>query len=574
MIKLFRFLKPFKLHVALVLILIFLQTMANLYLPTLMSDIVDTGIVKGDVAYIVKIGLFMLLVACLGSVFSVSASYFSSRAATGFGKLLRRNMFTHVEHFSLQAFEKIGTASLITRTTNDITQIQQVMAVMMRIMVMAPLMCVGGILMAVSKDAKLALILIAVVPILSLLIFMITRKGMPLFKALQKKLDGLNLILRERLTGIRVIRSFHRDEHEMDRFDEANHDFAGTAIKVNQIMATMFPVMMLTINFATIAIVWFGSIRIDHGSIQVGDMMAFIQYAMQIMFSLMMMMMFIMIPRASVSAGRVNEVLDTVAEIKDPENPKKPDSRNGQVAFRDVTFRYPGAEQPVLSGISFDANPGEVTAIIGGTGSGKSTLAQLIPRFYDVESGSVIVDGLDVREMTQEHLREKIGFVPQKAVLFTGSVAENIRYGNETATVQEVRHAAEIGQADDFISEMKDGFESAITQGGSNLSGGQKQRLAISRALVKKPDIYVFDDSFSALDYKTDAKLRTALKEETAGATVLIIAQRVSTIMNADKIIVLDEGKISGVGKHRELLESCEVYKEIVSSQLSEEEIA
>lgn len=575
MIKLFRYLKPFRIHVAFVLVLIFLQTLANLYLPTLMSDIVDTGIVNGDVGYILKIGGVMLLVACLGSVFSVSASYFSARAATGFGKLLRRDMFTHVENFSLQAFEKIGTASLITRTTNDITQVQQVMAVMMRIMVMAPLMCVGGILMAVSKDAKLSLVLVSVVPVLSLFIFMITRKGMPLFKALQKKLDGLNLILRERLTGIRVIRSFHRDEHEMNRFDEANNDFAGTAVKVNQIMATMFPVMMLTINFATVAIVWFGSIRIDHGDLQVGDMMAFIQYAMQIMFSLMMMMaLFIMVPRASVSAGRINEVLQTVPEVTDPENPKEQGVKNGKVVFRDVSFRYPGAEQPVLTNISFDASPGEVTAIIGGTGSGKSTLAQLIPRFYDVESGVVSVNGLDVRQMTQEHLREKIGFVPQKAVLFSGSVIENVRYGKESASEQDVRYAAQIAQADGFISEMKDGYQSVVTQGGSNLSGGQKQRLSIARALVKRPEIYVFDDSFSALDYKTDAALRKAMIEETEEATVLIVAQRVSTVMDADKIIVLDEGEISGAGTHQELMESCEVYQEIVASQLSEEEIA
>lgn len=573
--KLFRFLKPFRISVMLVLILIFLQTLATLYLPTLMSDIVDTGIVNGNVSYILKVGGLMLLIAAAGAFFSVCASFFSSKAAMGFGKLLRNEVFTHVENFSLQAFDKIGTASLITRTTNDIMQVQQVFAIMMRMMVMAPMMAIGGILMAVSKDAKLSLVLIVVIPVLASVILLITRKGIPLFKALQKKLDQLNLILREGLTGMRVIRSFNRIDYERTRFDGANRDFAGTAIKVNQIMSSLMPVMMLAMNLSTIAIVWFGSIRISNGYLQVGDLMAFIQYAMQIMFSLIMVsMMFVMIPRASVSAGRINEVLDTVAEITDPEHEKKPDGRSGYVAFQNVTFSYPGAEKPAISNVSFNANPGEVTAIIGGTGAGKSTLISLIPRFYDIDSGNILVDGVDVRDMTQENLRAKIGFVPQKAVLFTGSVAANIRYGKEKAPEDEVRHAAEVAQAADFISEMKDGFDSVIAQGGSNVSGGQKQRLAIARALVKRPEIYVFDDSFSALDFKTDAKLREALKNETADSTVLIVAQRVNTVMNADRIIVLEEGRIAGIGKHRELLETCDVYHEIVSSQLSEEEIA
>lgn len=446
---------------------------------------------------------------------------------------------------------------------------------MLRMMVMAPLMCIGGIIMAVSRDAKLSLVLVVSLPVLFIAILLVQRKGIPLFKAMQKKLDKLNLVLRENLTGIRVIRSFNRIDYEKKRFEEANADLTQTAIKVNKIMATLMPVMMLIMNFSTIAIIWFGGIRIDHQNMQVGDLMAFIQYAMQIMFSLIMLsMMFIMIPRASVSAVRINEVLDIKPNIKDAENVQKATDKSGYIEFKNVTFSYPGAENPAISNISFKANPGKVTAIIGGTGSGKSTLISLIPRFYDVSSGEVLVDGVDVRSMSQEHLREKIGFVPQKAVLFTGTITDNISYGNEKATVEDVKHAAEIAQATEFISELKDGYDSVIAQGGTNVSGGQKQRLSIARALVRKPEIYIFDDSFSALDFKTDAKLRAELKKETGDSTVLIVAQRVSTVMDADQIIVLDQGKTAGIGTHKELMETCEVYREIVSSQLSEEEIA
>ncbi|HCQ91179.1 MAG TPA: multidrug ABC transporter ATP-binding protein [Clostridium sp.] len=575
MIKLFKFLKPYAASIAVILILVFFQSLSELYLPTLMSNIVDTGIVNGDTNYILKIGGFMLLVAAGGTICTILASFLSSKVATGFSKDLRKNVFSRVESYSLQEFDKIGASSLITRTTNDITQIQQVLVMRLRMMISAPMMCIGGIIMAVSKDAKLSLVIIVVMPILAIAIGIIGKKGMPLFKMMQLKIDKLNLVLRENLTGIRVIRAFNRIDHEKKRFDKANLDLTNTAIKVNKIMAALMPIMMVVLNFTTIAVVWFGGIRIDNGSMQVGDLMALIQYVMQIMFSLIMVsMMFILIPRASASAVRINEVLDTVSEINDGDNTKSSNSKKGYIEFKDVTFNYPGAEKPALSNISFSANPGETTAIIGGTGSGKSTLISLIPRFYDVSGGSILVNDIDIREMTQEDLRLKVGFVPQKAVLFSGTIADNIRYGKENASDEEVKQAAETAQASDFISNMQDGFQSVISQGGTNVSGGQKQRLSIARALVRRPEIYVFDDSFSALDFKTDAKLRAALKKETGKSTVIIVAQRVSTVMDADRIIVLDDGQIAGIGNHKELLNNCDVYREIVSSQLSEEELA
>lgn len=575
MLKLIRYVKPFAVMIFFVLFLVLCQSLSELYLPTLMSDIVDKGVVKGDTNYIWKIGGLMLLIAAGGLFCSILASFYSAKTSAGFGKLLRSKVFSHVEDFSLQEFNKIGTASLITRTTNDINQIQQVLVMMMRMMIMAPMMCIGGLIMAVSKDAKLTLVLAAAIPILVLAIVLIARSGIPLFKAMQVKLDKLNRVLRENLTGIRVIRSFNRTQHEIKRFNEANLDLTLTAIKVNKIMASLMPVIMLVLNLSTVAIIWFGGIRISNGYMQVGDLMAFIQYAMTILFSfLMLSMMFIMVPRASVSAVRINEVLDTKIAIQEPSEPAAMKEQKGFVEFKNVTFCYPGAEMPAIANISFSMKPGEVTAIIGGTGSGKSTLINLIPRFYDVDNGKILVDGIDVRDIRQEQLREKIGFVPQQAVLFTGTIADNIRYGKTNATDEEVRHAAEIAQADEFISHLPEGYHSILAQGGTNVSGGQKQRLAIARALVRKPGIYIFDDSFSALDFKTDAKLRTALQEETAAATVLMVAQRVSTIMNADQIIVIENGEIAGMGTHKNLLETCTVYREIVLSQLSEEEIA
>ncbi|AQS58090.1 ABC transporter ATP-binding protein [Desulforamulus ferrireducens] len=575
MLKLLRYLKPFTWPILAVLVLLFMQALADLYLPTLMSDIVDIGIVQGDTQFILRVGLVMLSYAALSALCLVTASYLSARIAMGFGRNLRSLVFSRVSGYSLQEFNRLGTASLITRTTNDITQVQQVVVMILRMMVTAPIMCVGGLIMAVSKDAHLTLIFVLVLPLLAGMIWFITRRSVPLFRAMQVKLDKLNLVLREELTGIRVIRAFNRLEHETARFNQANSDLTNTAIKVNKLMASLMPLMMLVMNLATVAIVWFGGLRVDLGEMQVGDMMAFLQYAMQIMFSLVMIsMMLIMIPRAEASAVRINEVLDLVPEIKDADRVKEAQGERGLVEFKNVTFSYPGAEQPVLSNISFTAAPGEVTAIIGGTGVGKSTLINLIPRFYDIDSGSILVDGVDVRQLSQASLRAKIGYVPQKAVLFTGTIADNIRFGKENATLEEIKQAAVIAQADEFISKLPEGYDTVLAQGGTNISGGQKQRLAIARALVRQPKIYLFDDTFSALDYQTDAKLRAALKKATASATVILVAQRVSTIMDADRIIVLDKGKITGMGKHRELLATCQVYREIVASQLSEEEIA
>lgn len=575
MLKLFRFLKPYRWMVAAALLLILLQSLCDLYLPTLMADIVDKGVVPGNKPYIWRYGGFMLLVTALGAIVSIGASYVSSRIGTGFGRDVRSKTFKHVSRFSLQEFDKIGTASLITRTTNDITQVQQVLVMMIRMMVAAPMMCIGGLIMAVSKDAKLSLIFVAALPILALTIFLIARRGIPYFRIMQKKVDKLNLVLRENLTGMRVIRSFNRGDHERKRFEEANGDLTATAVKVNQIMALMFPMMMLIMNFSQISIIWFGGLRISHGGMEVGDLMAFLQYAMQIMFSLMMLsMMFVMVPRASASAVRINEVLTTEPVIENTGGMSEQRSARGVVEFRDVTFRYPGAENAAVEGIRFSAKPGEVTAIIGGTGAGKSTLLNLITRFYDTAEGSVSIDGVDVRDLTLEQLRSMIGLVPQKALLFTGSIADNIRFGREDATDEEVARAAEVAQAAGFIADMPEGYGTQIAQGGTNVSGGQRQRLSIARALVRKPLVYLFDDSFSALDFKTDAKLRAALKPETSEATVIIVAQRVSTVMDADRIIVLEDGRVVGNGTHKELMASSEVYREIVASQLSEEEIA
>ena len=574
MLRLVGYLKPYRLGVAAALALILLQTLAELYLPTLMADVVDQGIVKGDTGLILKIGGRMLLVSAAGIACMIGAAYLSAATAAGFGRDLRSRVFAKVQSFSLPEFDQFSTASLITRTTNDITQIQMVLMMLIRMMAMAPLMCIGGVIMAVSKDPALSLLLLSI-PVLGGAILLVARKGLPLFSAIQVKLDRINLLIRETLSGIRVIRAFNRSGHEQRRFGNANNDFAATAIRVNRIIASLMPFLMLVMNLTTVAIVWFGAIRIDGGHMQVGDMMAFIQYAMQIMFSLVLFsMMFVMIPRASASATRVNAVLDTAAAIKDPVQPATLAPGRGRVEFRDVTFNYPGAERPALSRISFTAEPGEVIAIIGSTGAGKSTLVHLLLRFYDVQSGSILVDGVDVRRMTQEQLRAKIGYVPQQTVLFSGSVRENIGYGKAGAGQGEIARAAAIAQADQFIAVLKEGYDAAIGQGGGNLSGGQKQRLAIARALVRQPEIYVFDDCFSALDFKTDARLRAALKEATKEATVIMVAQRVSTVMHADRIIVLDEGRIAGSGTHEELLASCAIYREIVGSQLAEAEIA
>ncbi|EAA0348740.1 ABC transporter ATP-binding protein [Listeria monocytogenes] len=567
-------LKPYWLSITAVLVLTFGQVIGQLYLPTLMSNIIDKGVVTGDTDYIWSTGMQMLLISFASVILSVIVVYLASRISMGFGKDLRDKIFTKVEDFSLQEFDKVGTSSLITRTTNDVVQIQNVLYMMMRLMVMAPIMLLGGIIMAVGRDAKLSLIFVVVLPLLLLLVVILGGKAMPMFKSLQKKMDKLNRVIREGLTGIRVVRSFNRNEDELEKFEEANADYATTAIKVNRLLSLMSPLMMLLMNLTSIAIVWIGSIFIGNGDMQVGDLMAFIQYAMQIMMSFMMLSaVFIMIPRAGASAERINEVLDMNAEILNPENPKT-STPPAKLSFENVTFRYEGAEKPVIEDITFEANAGETVAIIGSTGAGKSTLINMIPRFYDVESGVVKINGIDVREMDQSSLRQKIGLVPQKAVLFTGTIASNMRYGKEDATDEEIWAALRTAQAENFVSKLANGLGSRVEQGGNNFSGGQKQRLSIARSLIRKPEIYIFDDSFSALDFKTDAKLREALKAETTEAVTLIVAQRITSVVNSDQIIVMNEGKIAGIGTHEELKESNQIYQEIMRSQLSEEEIA
>lgn len=555
-----------------------------------MSDIVDVGVVNGDINFILKIGGRMLLIAFIAMMASIYGSYLASRVSIGFTRDLRTKVFTKVESFSLEEFNKIGTASLIVRTTNDITQMQQLTVTLFRMFLRAPLLFVGGIIMAISKNTELALLLVVILPILAVIIFFVAKKSMNLFKSMQMKIDKLNLVLREYLTGIRVIRAFNREEYEKKRFNNSNFELTDTARKVNTLMVLLMPLMTLILNLTIVAIIWLGSVRIEYGSMQVGDLMAFVQYASQIMFSLIMFsMMFVMIPRASISAVRINEVLDVEPKIKDPvvleqnilvthnagslQNVIPAKNRKGYLKFDKVCFCYQDAKEYAIKDISFQANPGEVTAIIGSTGSGKSTLINLIPRFYDVSKGSISIDDTDIRDITQERLHEMIGLVPQKVILFTGTIAENINFGNNNIPHEEIKRVTEIAQAAEFINRMPEGYNSLIAQGGTNLSGGEKQRLSIARALAKHPDIFIFDDSFSAIDFKTEARLREELKDELKDKTVLIIAQRVTTVMSAEQIVVLDKGEIVGIGKHHDLIKSCSVYKEIVASQLSTEEI-
>ena len=575
MLTLFRLLRPFRSSLAIVLALALAQSLANLYLPRLMADIVDHGIVPGDTTRILEIGGLMLLVAVLGTACAVASSYFASRTATGFGRVLRERIFDRIARFSLHQFDHFSTASLITRTTNDTTQVQQVVLMLLSMAVTAPMMAIGGVILSLSQDARLARVLIAVIPILSLVFALIMRGAVPLFQQMQVKIDRLNLVLDEGLTGVRVIRAFDRGAHESRRFAEANHDVTGTAITVNRLVALLMPAMFLTMNLTSVAIIWLGATRIDAGQMQVGAMMASLQYAIQILFAVFMVTaVFVMLPRAAASAARINAVLDVAPDVNDPAQPRTAGGTTGHVEFQDVTFQYPGAEEPALSGVSFTAHPGEVTAIIGGTGSGKSTLAGLIPRFYDVNAGRVLVDGVDVRELRQQDLRASIGYVPQKTVLFSGTIGSNIRFGHETASDEELRHAARVAQAAEFIDAMADGYAAAVSQGGTNLSGGQKQRLAIARALVRRAAIYVFDDSFSALDFATDARLRAALRADLTAATVFVVSQRIGTVMGADRIIVLDDGRVAGIGTHADLMASCDVYRQIAESQASLEEVA
>ncbi|APH03949.1 ABC transporter ATP-binding protein [Bacillus weihaiensis] len=572
MIEMVKYLKPYRGKLVLVVFFSLVAILFELYLPTLMAEIVDIGIVQQDIPFILQTGGLMLLCALMAISLMVTVSYFASKVSLGFGRDMRKRLFVHIEHFSLEEYEKFGSASLITRTTNDVKVVQDVVNMMQRLMTRAPLMLIGGVFLAISRDASLSLVFLGALPILAIVIVFIARKAIPLFSALQKKTDRLTLLLREGLTGVRVVRAFNQVEFEKTRFNEANEDFRDTGIKVGKLMATLFPIMLIIMNFTNIAIIWFGAMRIDQGDMQVGNLLAFIQYAAMILMSLIMLSMaFIMIPRAQVSAKRLNEVLLTAPMIKDPESEEQGTFQEGVIEFQNVTFRYEGAEKPVLRALSFTAKPGETTAIIGSTGSGKSTLLQLIPRFYDVESGSILIDGVNIKQLKQSTLRKKIGYVPQKATLFSGTIAENMRYGNEQASEEEILTSLETAQALEFVLKRDSGIHSQLEQAGSNLSGGQKQRLSIARSLVRKPLIYLFDDSFSALDYQTDRKLRDALKKETSQATILVVAQRVSTVKDAEKIIVLNDGEIVGIGTHDELVESNPVYQEIVASQQSGE---
>jgi ATP-binding cassette subfamily B multidrug efflux pump len=576
MTKLFKSLKPYTLALIGLFILVFIQVMTDLQLPDYMAKIVNHGIADQNNALIINTGIRMLLVSLLGAVCAIGVGFLAARIATGFSMNLREKVFTKVESFSMREFDKFSTASLITRSTNDIQQIQMVFIIILRMVLSAPIMGVGAVIKAYNMAPSMSWIIALAVTVLFGIIIVLFSIALPKYKMLQKLVDKLNLVTRENLTGLRVIRAFNTEKHEEAKFDEANVDLTELNLFVNRLMVVMQPLMMLIFNVTSIAIVWIGAHLIGTGNLMVGDMIAFMQYAMQVIMSfLMISIIFIMVPRAAVSAQRVVEVTETDPVIKNPKKPKKfTAGQKGIVEFKNVTFSYSGADVPVLKSITFTANPGETTAFIGSTGSGKSTLINLITRFYDVTEGQVLVDGLDVRDVNQEDLFDKIGYIPQKGVLFSGSVTSNIKYGAQEASDKEMRKAVEIAQAYDFVMELEDNFKAPIAQGGTNVSGGQKQRLSIARAIIKKPEIYIFDDSFSALDFKTDAALRNALNAETKSATVLIVAQRISTIMNAEKIIVLNEGEIVGMGKHAELLDSCPVYKEIASSQLSEEELA
>jgi ATP-binding cassette subfamily B multidrug efflux pump len=534
----------------------------------------DTGKIQSR--YILRAGMFMLLLSLLGAACTVVVGFLSSRTAAGVARNLRKSIFTKVESFSSTEFDKFSTASLITRTTNDITQIQMVIALAIRMLIYAPILGIGGVFKAYNKSASMSWIIALAVIVLLGLIGTIFAIALPKFKLIQKLIDRLNLVTRENLSGMMVIRAFNTQKFEEGRFDTANNDLTKTNLFVNRVMVALFPAMMLIMNGVTLLIVWIGAHQIADSNMQVGDMMAFMQYAMQIIFAfLMMSFMFIMIPRASVSAQRINEVLQIEPTIVDPKEPKHFDEEvRGLVEFKNVSFRYPGAEEDVLKNISFKAMPGKTTAFIGSTGAGKTTLINLLPRFYDITSGEILIDGMDIRQVTQHELRDKIGYVPQKGSLFQGTIESNLKYADENATDSEIKTAAEIAQAMEFISENSEGFKGEISQGGANVSGGQKQRLSIARALVKKAKIYIFDDSFSALDFKTDSLLRKALKDETSSSTLLIVGQRISTIKNAEQIIVLDEGKIVGMGTHNELMENCVTYQEIALSQLSKEELA
>ncbi len=551
------------------------MVMANLWLPDKMSEIVNNGIIKQDMPAIWQNGLAMILVTAAGGLCSIVIGFLASRIATGMAQKLRTELFERVESFALADFNKFSTASLITRSTNDIQQIQMTSILLLRLALMAPIMAIGGLQKAIHNAPDLSWIIALAVSVLLVVIAVLFVTAVPRFKKLQTLVDKLNLVTRENLVGLKVIRAFHNEKIEQKKFQQANTELNKMNLFVNRLMMLLDPIMTLVMNFSSVAIVWFGAHLISSGNLQIGNMMAFLEYAMQVIISfLLLSMVFIMVPRAAVSVKRVGEVLDTLPSFVDPQSPHRlPDDATGKIEFKDVTFTYPDADLPVLSSINFTAEPGQTTAFIGSTGSGKSTLINLIPRFYDVSAGQILLDGVDIRQLKLEDLYDQIGYVPQKGVLFSGTIASNIKYGNAKASQKLVEKSAKIAQAAEFVSELKNGYKNDIAQGGSNVSGGQRQRLSIARAIAVEPNVYIFDDSFSALDFKTDAKLRSALAKETKHKTVLIVGQRINTIMNADKIIVLDEGKIVGQGTHQELMKNCQVYQEIAASQLSEDDL-
>ena len=566
--------KPFWLQIIALIVLVFITVDANLQLPDYMAKIINQGIVSQNNSEIWHNGLIMLAISLAGAVATIAVGFFASKIATGFAMNVRNKVFANVESFSLNEFNKFSTASLITRSTNDIQQVQMVMVMLLRMVLQAPLTGGWAVIKAYRLAPNMSWIMALAVSILIVIIAVLFSLALPKFQLLQKLVDKLNLVTRQNLTGLRVIRAFNNEKLEEGKFEKANQELTNANLYVNRLMVVMQPFMTLIFSFTSIAVVWFGSHYISSGNLAIGDMIAFMQYSMQVIMSfLMISIIFIMVPRASVSAKRVAEVLDTKPIITDPQDPEKASDTSGTVEFRNVTFCYQGADTPVLKDINFTAEPGQTTAIIGSTGSGKTTLVNLIPRFYDVSSGEVLVDGLDVRKLKLMDLYSKIGYVPQKAVLFSGTVESNIKYGAPDASPEKMDEAARISHSQEFIDKLPEQFKSPISQGGTNVSGGQKQRLSIARAIARDPEIYIFDDSFSALDFKTDAKVRQALAKETVKKTVIVVAQRIATVLNADKIIVLDEGEVVGQGKHEELMKNCEVYREIAGSQLSEDEL-
>ncbi|MGW7420199.1 ABC transporter ATP-binding protein [Streptomyces sp. NPDC054813] len=576
LIRLLRtYLRPYRKPISILVLLQFLQTCATLYLPTLNAHIIDNGVVKGDTDYILSFGALMIGISLAQVVCNVGAVYYGARTASALGRDVRAAVFDRVQSFSSREVGHFGAPSLITRTTNDVQQVQMLVLMAFTLMASAPIMCVGGIVLALGLDVPLSGVLVAVVPVLAVSVALIVRRLRPLFRAMQVRLDTVNRVLREQITGNRVIRAFVRDEYEQGRFGKSNKDLTDMQLATGNMLALMFPIVMTTVNVSSIAVVWFGAHRIDSGDMAIGDLTAFLAYLMQIVMSVMMAtFMFMMVPRAEVCAERIEEVLDTESSVVPPIAPVVELRRHGHLEIRGAGFRYPGAEEPVLKAVDLVARPGEVTAVIGSTGSGKSTLLGLVPRLFDATDGQVLVDGEDVSGLDPKLLAKTVGLVPQKPYLFAGTVATNLRYGNPDATDEELWHALEVAQAKGFVEKLEGGLNAPIAQGGTNVSGGQRQRLAIARTLVQRPEIYLFDDSFSALDYATDAALRAALAEETAEATVVIVAQRVATIREADRIVVLDEGRVVGTGRHHELMAGNETYREIVLSQLTEAEAA